>query len=84
MAEVCQQVMCLCLTSEACSVRGIHGYHGLRDAGWMADSGLVHGTHPKHVRPPLHQSCDREASVLDWDFITPSPVMGAHLTPGNI
>lgn len=80
---MCQQHSGVSLTSEASSVRGIHGNHGLGDAGWTADSCHVQGPHPKDVRTSLHQSCDREAGVLHWVFITLSPVMGAHLAPAN-
>lgn len=73
----------LSLTSEACSVRGIHGNHCLGDTGRTADSRLVQGPHPKDIRAALHQPCDGEAGVLHRGIITLRPVMGAHLTPAN-
>lgn len=74
----------LCLqTSESSSVWRIHGNHRIRDAGWTTDSHVVKGTHPKDIRTPLHQPCNREPGVLDWGIITLSPVMGAHFTPSN-
>lgn len=69
------------LTSEAGSVGGIHGDHGLGHTGRTAGSGLVQGPHPEDVGAALYQSCDGEAGVLHWDVIALSPVVGAHLTP---
>lgn len=71
------------LTSEAGSVGGIHGNHGLGDTGRTADSCLVQGPDPKDVRTPLHQSCDGEAGILHWDVIALSPVVSAHLAPAK-
>lgn len=69
------------LTSEAGPVRGVHGDHGLGDAGRTANTRLVDGAHPEDVGAPLHQACDREACVLHRDVIALSPVLRAHLTP---
>lgn len=71
------------LTSESGSVRRIHSNHGIRDTGWTADSCFVQGPHPKDVRTPLHQSCDGEAGILDWDIIALSPVVSANLAPAQ-
>ena len=71
------------LTSEAGPVEGIHGDHGLRDAGRTADSGLVQGSDPEDVRMALRQSCDGEAGVLRRDVVTLSPVVSAHLAPAQ-
>lgn len=71
------------LTTEAGSVRGIHGHHCLRDTRWTADTCLVQGRHPEDVRTALHQTCDGKAGVLDWSVIALGPVVGSHLTPVN-
>lgn len=68
------------LTSQAGSVRRIHGNHRLRGAGWTAHSCLIQGSHTEDVGPPFHQTCHREAGVLHWDVIALSPVVCAHLT----
>lgn len=71
------------LTSEAGSVRGIHGNHRLRDTRWTAESCAVQGPHPEYVGAPLHQARDRETGVLDRDIVALSPVVSAHLTPAK-
>lgn len=68
-------------TSEASSVRRVHGDHSLGHTGGPAHARLVQGPHPEDVGPALHQSCDWEAGVLHWDVIALGPVVRAHLAP---